>query len=170
MMDVYVATKAENYPMARVFMRALEEAGHDITHDWTVTVEELGPGPEDISTRRRSAIADLKGVVECDIFILIMHKDMVGSLIEYGAALALNKPIYIVVDVEDWPVESIFFDFEGLTYHHPSLQAITNAVAFVDRRNEIVAGAFNADEVAEPDHPRIAEGFGSGATGCQRSG
>lgn len=132
-MDVYVATKAENYRVARIFMRAIEEAGHDITHDWTKQVEAYGAGPDDPEFRRQCAQEDLKGVVDCDAFIIVMRKGMVGSLIEFGVAIANNKAIYMVVDSEHWPMESIFFDLPEITYMYPSLAAIGNAVDWVDR-------------------------------------
>jgi hypothetical protein len=118
-MDVYVASKAENYPVVRLFMRALEDAGHDITHDWTHQVEHFGASPPSIDMRRQSAMDDEKGVRACDVFILVMHKGMVGSLIEFGMALALNKEIYIVGDVMNLPVDSIFFDSTEFTWHNP---------------------------------------------------
>lgn len=135
-MMVYVATKAENYPVARAFMFALRGSGHQISHDWTTQVEALGAGPKGPNVRRRCAEEDLQGVRECDLFVLIMYKGMVGALIEYGAALALGKPVFIVVDVEAWPVDSIFFDVEGLTYMHPSLNSLRIVVEWANRYSE----------------------------------
>jgi hypothetical protein len=135
-MDVYVASKAENYLVIRLFMRALEEAGHDITYDWTTAVEVNGPAGGNINYRREMAALDLNGVKECDIFVLVMYKGMVGSLIEFGAALAWDKHIYIVGDAENMPVQSIFFDSTEITWHYPSLHAIPNLVKFCDRLQE----------------------------------
>jgi nucleoside 2-deoxyribosyltransferase len=152
-MDVYVATKAENYKVARLFMRALEEVGHDIAHDWTNQVATVGPAPDNIDLRRRLAREDLAGVAACDCFILIIHKDMVGSLIEYGAALALNKRIFIVVDYENSPVNSIFFDFVGITYMHPSLWAVENAVKWVDEVQLSMEDDEDDVEIEDPGEP-----------------
>lgn len=131
-MKVYVASKAENYPEVRLVMRALEDAGHTITHDWTVQVETAGPMPQNIVYRRECAHQDEQGVRECDVFVLIMHKGVTGALIEFGMALALDKRVFIIADLENLPVETIFLDSTEITWHSPSMFAIINVVKFCD--------------------------------------
>lgn len=131
-MDVYVATKTENYLVARLFMRALEEAGHDITHDWTEQVEQLGAEPEDLNIQRDCAEADIRGVTECDVFVLILYKGMVGSLIEFGMAIALDKAIYIIGDEGCPIVNSIFFSSANFPWHDPDLWSVGKVIKFVD--------------------------------------
>lgn len=105
-MHLYVATKAENYVEARRVMEMLKLDGHEITHDWTQQVQELGPGSVNASQEvmRACAMRDLAGVASCDAFVLIPYNGLCGALIEWGAALAQGKTCYVIgaLTSDDW--------------------------------------------------------------------
>lgn len=71
-------------------MFQLVSAGHTITYDWTVQEQESGLQAE----------ADINGVVAADAYVGIFERDLkyAGALMEFGAALAMNIPCYIVGD------------------------------------------------------------------------
>lgn len=95
----YVATKWEEAPRAREVMLQLVEAGYEITYDWTVQEQESGAQAE----------ADIDGVAAADIYVGIFEKDLkyTGALIELGAALGREMPVYIIGNA---PVtETMFF-------------------------------------------------------------
>lgn len=92
-MRVYVATKFEAKDRARRVMRALEDAGHEITHDWTR--EEDGDGEDFL---RACALADLAGVLSSDALVLLVEPGMRGAFVELGAALA--RGVRVVVSGE----------------------------------------------------------------------
>src|SRR5262249_35276293 len=74
----YVAGAAVEMDRAKRVMDALRAAGHTITHDWSVQIEEeraLNPGrredelPDDLAAKH--ARVDLAGVKAADIFVLV---------------------------------------------------------------------------------------------------
>jgi hypothetical protein len=71
-------------------MAMLRLAGHEITFDWTdCTIFDM-----------QQAIHDLRGVVDSDVFVGIFEDDVPynGALVEFGAALVLGKPCYLIGD------------------------------------------------------------------------
>ena len=106
-MKIYVAAKFEEASRAHEVMAQLRAAGHIITHDWTG--EAVGDRTGDVleSYLRRCAEADINGVFEADLLLLLNHPAGKGIFVELGAALVLSKPV-IVVDRERAP-NNIFF-------------------------------------------------------------
>lgn len=87
-MKIYVSAKWEDQERAREVMLQLIEAGHTITYDWTVQLQESGEQAE----------KDICGVIAADAFVGIFEKDLkyVGALMEFGAALAMGVPVYVI--------------------------------------------------------------------------
>lgn len=92
-MRVYVASKFENTLAVQVMHQVLREAGHEITHDWTV--EDLA-AENDVNLALECAIDDVEGVENADAVVLLMHPNMKGAWVEVGIALARFIPIIIV--------------------------------------------------------------------------
>ena len=82
-MKVYVAGKAERREAAAAVMAALREVGHTITRDWTV----FPPHDGDPILMRKYAIADLAGIANAEIFVLLPGDVLSGANVEFGAAL-----------------------------------------------------------------------------------
>lgn len=87
-MRVYIATKWENREEAQSVAAALEMVGHVITCPWWLN-EQMTP---------EQAQADVKGVMTADALLLLVEKDYQykGALVEFGIAIALDIPIYVV--------------------------------------------------------------------------
>lgn len=108
-MNIYVATKFEEGNSARKVMEQLREQGHHITHDWT---NENSEGLQDAELEAyllKCAKADLKGVEDCDLLLLLNHPHGKGMFTELGFAIALKKDIIVV---RPKVAHNIFFHME----------------------------------------------------------
>lgn len=111
-MKVYVAASSGQLDRATAAMNALEERGHTVTHDWVTEVRLVGEAnPLDASQleQLRWARADLAGVLDADIFWLLMPSSGgFGAAVELGYAIAKGIPIIVSGGV---PSRSIFTSF-----------------------------------------------------------
>jgi nucleoside 2-deoxyribosyltransferase len=73
--------------------------GHEITEDWTVVTQE---SPQ-------QAIKDLHGVMHADALFFLADRDFMfrGAWVEFGAAAALGKPIFVLKS-QDVDLKNIF--------------------------------------------------------------
>ncbi len=103
-MKIYVASKFENKYEVKELIKELEALGHTITKDWTLSTES---SPQE-------AVEDYNGVINCDIYIGLFEDNLryQGALVEFGIALANNKPIFILGDQLDG---MIFMKMPGIT-------------------------------------------------------
>lgn len=114
----YVAGKwADRENISRI-MDDLVKQGHTITWDWTRF--------ETVSSDRNAECAyhDIEGVKECDIFVAIMtdkNYEYRGTFTELGAALALEKKVYVLGSSHNKCAESCF-------WHHPNIIHSTHFV------------------------------------------
>jgi len=98
---IYVSGKFANRTVIRDAMKTLQNRNHSITHDWTQhssapnkTLEEL----------RSDALADMHGIEEADIVIVIIddpYYPYKGTMFEAGYACGLQKAVYIVTQYQD---------------------------------------------------------------------
>jgi hypothetical protein len=89
---VYVAASSSQIDRAKDAMRALAEAGHEVTSDWTRMIEDRGeanPADASFEERREWAAKDVRGVAVCDVLWLLMPSDRpsFGGGVEFGFAL-----------------------------------------------------------------------------------
>lgn len=108
-MNIYVATKFEDGHFAKKVMAQLREQGHTITHDWTNENSEGLEGEELAAYLLKCANADLKGVQDCDLLLLLNHPHGKGMFTELGFAIALKKQILVV---RPKVAHNIFFHME----------------------------------------------------------
>jgi hypothetical protein len=102
---VYVAGgAAERLTVARPWIRRLQEAGVEVTHDWT------GEAAWNDGTPEARAAADLDGVRRCDVlWLLCPAGKSEGSACELGAALLAGKRV-----VASGPWDALGRIFPGL--------------------------------------------------------
>lgn len=91
-MKIYVAAKFEEKQLVKEVQAALVKAGHTITHDWT-----------------NKPATDLNGVREADLLVLLLPPAGGESMIELGAALALDKHVLLVLSSMDAGIDNVFF-------------------------------------------------------------
>jgi hypothetical protein len=87
---VYVAGGAGEREVCGAWIRALQGAGVEVTHDWTGDAAWHG------GTVAERAAADLDGVRQCDVlWLLCPVAKSEGSACELGAALAWGKRVVV---------------------------------------------------------------------------
>ncbi len=101
-MKIYVAGKWEEKVQVREVMKQLMDAGHTITHDWTIAELNGIPNTE-------QALADKKGVMVADALVCVFEKDLrySGALTEFGIAVAKGIPIYFLGHACDGNIFSV---------------------------------------------------------------
>ena len=114
-MKFFVSGKIGIQNDAKSAMKILQNAGHQITFDWT-TIEHLRPYDKNSSASREAAIQESQGVKDADVFVIIAHNKGVGMYVELGIAIGISIPIRIITNVES---RSMFF-------HHPLVKKISN--------------------------------------------
>jgi nucleoside 2-deoxyribosyltransferase len=104
-MKVYIAgnPKTHKRRLEELFS-AIQEAGYEITRDW-LHADELG------KPRQLIAELDLAAVHEADILILLDAEQGWGMYVEMGAALAWDKPVFVLDPIYN----QIFFSLPQVT-------------------------------------------------------
>lgn len=90
-MKIYLAGASEEAERCAAAMQQLQELGHAITEDWTVSV--LANGADDdctVATLREAAHRNVAGVKAADLLIVLVPKERgsIGWSFEMGCALA----------------------------------------------------------------------------------
>lgn len=106
---VYVAGKTHDYLRVRTVQGWVRELGGEITYDWTVDVERIGPDHEKVAITPEDAqvlaVKDRAGVWALSplfnsaidgLLIALAHPQATGTLWELGMAAALQIPTIMV--------------------------------------------------------------------------
>lgn len=121
-MKFYIASRTKKKDRVAKLYKLLKENGHQIASDWTLH-KNTKPYIKHQDLSRRYALEDVKGVKDCDVFIIVSTGNGGrGMYVELGAAilsyLKYQKPkIYVVGK----------YNHNTIFYFHPS----------VNRRNNI---------------------------------
>jgi hypothetical protein len=100
-MKFYIAARFNEKYKTRQIYKHLQSKGHKITADWTLH-KSIKPYNQNSALAKDYAIEDMKGVAECDVFVLISSQSTgAGSAGELGAAILsqikYHKPkIYVI--------------------------------------------------------------------------
>lgn len=105
--SAYVAGKWTDGPKIREVMAHLAKNGIEITHDWT-SYEIIPPGKvltreEDFARLQDCADHDIDGVRRAEVVVALLTDAKYpyrGTCAEFGAALALGKPVILVIPPE----------------------------------------------------------------------
>jgi hypothetical protein len=91
---IYVAGASKEIDLVESYIAKLRDFGHVITEDWCAQIRKVGAAnPTDIDREQCAefAIKDLKGVIDCDVFwMLVPQNNSAGCWVEFGYALALK--------------------------------------------------------------------------------
>jgi hypothetical protein len=100
-MKIYVAAAWRDRKRIRAtWIDPLREDGHEITHDWTEMederLDEIGNPLRDINYHRECAHADINGVIDADLVLVIMDSPVKyysyrGTFTEIGCRIGANK-------------------------------------------------------------------------------
>ena len=112
-MKFFVSGKVGVEGDVRAAMKALKDAGHEITFDWT-KIDQLRPYDENAEASREAALKESRGVEDADVLIILAHDRGVGMYVELGIAIGSGIPVRVVTDVES---RTMFF-------HHPLVKKV----------------------------------------------
>ena len=112
-MKFFVSGKVGVEGGVREAIKALKDAGHEITFDWT-TIDHLRPYDKNAEASREAAIRESRGVEDADMLIILPHDRGVGMYVELGIAIGSGIPIRVVTGVES---RTMFF-------HHPLVKKV----------------------------------------------
>lgn len=133
-LKIYVAARFGEKDKVRQIYERLEKLGYEISSKWTEHEENwtlsergqniYGSNPE---YARSLSIKDLKGVIDCDVFMLLHTQEGgQGKFIEYGAALASGK--YCVI-VNPTYVDDCMFFYCPKVYLHFDLDSAISMIS-----------------------------------------
>lgn len=129
-MKIYVAAKFDRKEEVRQLYKEVEARGHRITADWT-THKPIKPYADNPDIARQYAIEDINGVLEADIFVLLIGPCSTGVYTELGAAIhsqtSTGKPLIYVVGEN--PGASMFF-------FHPSVEYLKTKDELIEKLGE----------------------------------
>lgn len=118
---MYIASNFSNIDQVQRLAFMLEAWGYEITEKWwnrvynvdgvEVLTSDLKVRYEELSkvdfyTREetfKSFLLDFKGIVSCDYFVYLASDEECkynGASVEYGIALGLDKPVYLLGELE----------------------------------------------------------------------
>ncbi len=112
-MKFFVSGKVGTEGNVRAVMKALQDAGHEITFDWT-SIDHLRPYDKNAAASREAALKESRGVKDADVLIILAHDRGVGMFVELGIAIGYGIPVRVVTDVES---RTMFF-------HHPLVKKV----------------------------------------------
>ena len=113
----YIATSFHNKEAHKECRRFFSDMGYELTFDWTVY-----PFIADPYVMCTVAVKEMDAVIAAG-FVVVLLPGGRGTHAEIGAALALNKPVFLVA-----PHPQQLLDSQGLTcpfYYHPSVQVVS---------------------------------------------
>lgn len=122
-MKVYVGTSLHNAARAKQVIAKFQQAGVTITYDWTTHGQLF-----DDTELARCGVLEVAGVKDCDVFFMI-QPGRAGSHCELGIAIALNKPVVILdeLNTEKKP----FYYCEGVHRCKTEDEAFTTAFSIL---------------------------------------
>ena len=93
-LKVYVLGKFEDVGRIRRVQAELIDAGHTISHDWTLNEQ----GPKSLARKRQESIEDVEGVRASDLLVGVFIEDLPyrGAFGEFGMAIISGKPVIVI--------------------------------------------------------------------------
>ena len=113
----YIATSFYNKEAYKECRRFFDAAGYELTFDWATY-----PFIADPYVMNTIAIKEMDAVKAADFTVVLLPGGR-GTHAEVGAAIALDKPVFLVA-----PHPQQLLDSQGLTcpfYYHPSVQVVS---------------------------------------------
>ena len=89
-MKVYIAGKFEDRAKVQELYTQIEEMGHRVAYNWT-THKPIKPYFQNQEMAQGYSDNELFGILNSDIFICLTHEAGTTLLMEFGAALIINR-------------------------------------------------------------------------------
>lgn len=120
-MKFYVSGKIGVEDGVREVMKALRDAGHEITFDWP-NVPHLKPYDEKPATCQEAAILETNAVKEADVLILIPHDRGVGMYVEFGIAIGSEVPVRVITK----------YGSKTMFFYHPLVKKVNSVEEVIE--------------------------------------
>lgn len=117
--NFYIASGFKNIPIVTLIATQLETSQFKRTYDWTKNNKAVS-----LTELREIGEKEYQGIVDCDFFILVFPGGK-GANIEFGIAMALQKPIYLydtTDEIENVEKTCTFYFLESVTRFQGSSQ------------------------------------------------
>ena|SRR3989344_2389940 len=89
-MKVYIAGKFEDRVKVQELYKIIGELGHKVAYNWTMH-KPIKPYSQNQEMAQEYSDNELFGILDSDIFICLTHEAGTTLLMEFGAALILNR-------------------------------------------------------------------------------
>lgn len=146
-MKYYAAGSSKEIVRVERIIAMLNAAGHECTFDWPAHVRSVqGNALPTGALRRSSALSDIRGIVECDVFIFLHPAPGIisaGACFELGFELGL---LYMLLYESMFEGEGPAFDF----YSDADLMRLLNPKhipTVISYENEVFPGPLLFDAV-----------------------
>lgn len=123
--SVYVAGKFEETAAVRAVQQRVRDLGCSISHDWTGEDPAGRTGAELEAFLAGCAQADMDGVLDADLIIVLNHDRLFGGAVEMGMALAYGK---IVMVIGPQVRDNIFFHLASGPLLYPDAETCLQAL------------------------------------------
>jgi hypothetical protein len=120
-MKIFVSGKIGEEESVKEVMGLLQEAGHEITFDWT-KIDHLRPYDENAAASREAAVKESRAVKDADALIILAHDRGVGMYVELGIAICSGIPIRVITNKKS---RTMFF-------HHPLVKKVDNLEQIIE--------------------------------------
>jgi hypothetical protein len=94
-MKIYVGASLEESATAKTIIIKLIDLGHTITYDWTKHGRVTDP-----ALLKEYGQEEVEGVVTSDLFFMY-YPARLGTHVELGIAIALHKPVILLIDINN---------------------------------------------------------------------
>lgn len=150
-MKIYVASNwKDRHRIKLTWIDRLVKMGHEITHDWTEMederLDEIGHPLRDINYHRNCAHADIKGVIDADLLLVIMDSPIEfysyrGTWTEIGCRIGANE---ILIKNGKPPAPIILYnpwiDSEDINEMEKHSRNVTNVFFWADCITRVATG------------------------------
>ena len=128
-MRFYIASGLKNHANVSRLADLLKDRGHVHTYDWTIHGAVYKPEKlwsENVNAMLEVSVAEMNGVRSADI-VIVLPPGGRGTHVELGAAIALNKKIYLVGNL-------LYEDYPCAFHYHP---LVTHTISVNDLLREV---------------------------------
>ncbi len=126
-MRVFVGGSSQDVTRVRHVTDMIAGHGHEITHEWTPAVKQIGrSGPGVLEEYR----AEKDAISNSDLYVLVEHPMCVTALLEVGYCIGHHVPVMSIFHPDF--KRPIWYE-DGLVKRVSSLGAVPGALQLLDR-------------------------------------
>lgn len=138
-MKFYIGSSRKNSELVNCYVNALKNFGWEITYNWLENIN-INETKKEL---KKIAIKEHQGIIDADVVIIILPAG-IGTHVELGMALALNKKVFLCFkNEEDFNTQKMVAFYE--------LPAIVNLVGDIKQNIQKIIQITNKNNFGEID-------------------